>query len=596
MKLFALLLTFHLATANSFEIQESPDISDLIQSTDIALTRFFLQKHCKTVNVFANETIEIDGILKHIQSNFRIRIKTDVTKEHLGKFNYFFFESVQSLMKVEKWIVSKKFKLSGSFFLTFLHRQTIKELQVAFQALWQKQIYNLYAIFKDFNDEVLLMTFDPFANATSCGKAVPKVINKFEKTGRFSKPLEFKTKFMNLNGCGMRLLSFEDNIAVFKKVHANGSVTVEGHEIKLMKTIAKALNFKAEMNFGIEKYGNTFENGTATGAFGDLLRMKSDINFGDLFLRAKRIRMFDSSITYLSFPAFFVISRGEKLTSMEKLLAPFNSTVWYFITATISIAVLLILIINYQFPDLKPFVYGENINHPVTNLIKAILGSQQTRLPKKNFARFLLMMFLILCLILRSIYQGSLYQFLQSDGRHLEPRSMAELFKRNCKFTMSDSWLELLEAYPDLLKARENIGNMTESEIMDKILKKSSNNAVLTTKFYIMSYSRIHKIFPYKIIDENLVSVNVVFYYRKDFFLKEAIDSKIRYILPSGIIAKWISENDYTKFMKRGKSKTPTVLTMDHLSGIFYVFIMGHITAIFIFCIEVYTNTRKANN
>lgn len=590
-------MAFHLAIANSFDIHESPDTSDLVQSTDIASTRFFSQHHCKSVAVFSNETIEIDGILKRIQRSFKATIKSDITKQQQrGRCNHFILDTVQSLMKVEDGIILKKFKFSGNYFLTFLRRQSSEELQVAFEALWQKQIYNLYAVFKDFNDEVLLMTFDPFADAANCGKAKPSVINKFEKTGRFLKPLEFKTKFMNLNGCVLRAQSFEDNIAVFKKKHANGSTTIEGHEMKLVEALSTALNFKVELvlNEGYDKYGMVYENGTATGTFKELLTARSDINFGDLYLKARRIKFFDSSISYLNYPVFFVIPRGEKLTPMEKLLAPFSSTVWYFITATIAIAILIILIINYRFPKLKPFVYGKNINNPVMNVIKAVLGLQQCRLPKQNFARFLLMMFLIFCLILRSIYQGSLYQFLQSDGRHLEPRTIAELLKKNFKFVMTDAWLDLLEAQPQLLKARKDIDHRVSSTSQMHVkLQDSSRNAYMSSRFYIMSLCRDNKTFPYKVVDENLLSISVVIYYRKDFYLKEAIDSKIRYILPSGIIEKWISENDYTKFWKRRKSKTPTVLTMDHLSGIFYVLAMGHITAIFIFCIEVYTSTRK---
>jgi hypothetical protein len=229
-------------------------------------------------------------------------------------------------------------------------------------------------------------------------------------------------------------------------------------------------------------------------------------------------------------------------------------------------------------------------------MIAAILGLQQNRLPRRNFARFLLMMFLIFCLVLRNIYQGALYQFLQSDGRHKTPQTISELIEQKYQFVMTDAWLDVLEAHPEINKARNKIrfSYNAQTNVMDSVMNESNRNAFFASKLYLMAYRKQHnRELPYKITSEHFLSANVVLYYRKDFYLKEAVDLKIREILPSGLIGKWISDNDCTRHERTNRKKEPTVLNLDHLCGIFYVLIMGHITAFFVFCIEVYTTPEK---
>lgn len=133
-----------------------------------------------------------------------------------------------------------------------------------------------------------------------------------------------------------------------------------------------------------------------------------------------------------------MIPPGEPITPLEKLLLPFSRTVWIWIAITITIGVSIIRVVKFLPRKVQNFVFGSNVATPSINLLIAIMGGSQTVLPRRNFARFLLMLMLIWSLTMRSCYQGQLYKHLQSDKRKPEIKTIEEMIERN--FTLYESY------------------------------------------------------------------------------------------------------------------------------------------------------------
>jgi hypothetical protein len=492
-------------------------------------------------------------------------------------------------MKIENKIDSKHFKFSGYFFIALLHRHQAEHFELIFQKLWDKQIFNLYALCRSDDDEILLLTFDPFMSTSKCGKAIPNIINKFTD-GKFSKTLKFDAKFSNLNQCQVRVSTFSDSIAVFKRELPNGTEIIDGHEIKIIESIAKSLNFSIDLFFreGAGQFGHVYDNGTVTNAFHDLLTNKMDITIGDYFMKANRLKFFDASISFLSYPVFFVASKGEKLTSIEKLLAPFSKTVWIFLSASFFGGIFVIYSIDLHHKICVKSQLSEKVKNPLNIFLTIIFGVTLKKLPFKNFTRVIFIIFIISFLIMRSIYQGSLYKFLQSDQRRKVPGTANGLIEEEYEFYLYDSWLEVVENDPKILKLRREVPFFNgKDRILDTIIGNHSKRASVLSRLHMNDYSTFSKSFPYTIIRENLVTVNVVQYFRKDFFLKDAIDEKLRMLITSGVIEKWISDNDFTAYWKDVK-RGPRVLTLSHLCGVFYILLTAYVVSIFVFLIELY--------
>lgn len=189
--------------------------------------------------------------------------------------------------------------------------------------------------------------------------------------------------------------------------------------------------------------GYLYPNRTGSGAILKLLNNETDILLGDFFLKLDRLVFFDSSMSYFESPFSYVIPQPSKLSSFEKLAQPFEAAVWLALVFCVCAGVIVIFSINRCSKDLKTIVIGTK--SPISNLFMVLLGYSQPSLPRTNFARFILMMFIIFSLVMRSIYQGSLYNFLQSEHGDIEVKSFDEMVEKNFKFQIGKSNMQLIE-------------------------------------------------------------------------------------------------------------------------------------------------------
>lgn len=91
--------------------------------------------------------------------------------------------------------------------------------------------------------------------------------------------------------------------------------------------------------------------------------------------------------------------------------------------------------------SIQNFVFGRNVNTPTINLFQAFFGIGQLSLPTRNFARYLLMVFMLFCLIMRTAYQAKMFEFLQKEMRKPEVRSIDEMIENNFTFFCHENLL-----------------------------------------------------------------------------------------------------------------------------------------------------------
>lgn len=198
----------------------------------------------------------------------------------------------------------------------------------------------------------------------------------------------------------------------------------------------------------IGKEGVLYENGTASGALETLLHGTTDLAIADLWLKANRLRFIDATSSYIVQTIAFVIPPGANFTSFEKYGRPLDTYTWILLLTTIAIAFIVIYKVKKMSQYAQHFIFGKGVSDPHMNVMTAVLGGSQPVLPGRNFSRYLLMMFLLFCLVMRTIYQGSLYRFLQKTIRHKEAQSINEMIERDYKFYIVPSILDLVEGQP----------------------------------------------------------------------------------------------------------------------------------------------------
>lgn len=97
------------------------------------------------------------------------------------------------------------------------------------------------------------------------------------------------------------------------------------------------------------------------------------------------------------------------------------------------------------------FVFGVNVNTPSLNVARIFFGISQVRMPGRNFARFLTMMFILYSMIIRTAWQAKMFEFMQKKMMKAEVKSVEEMIEKNFTFFMQEDFYEL---YPnsELLK------------------------------------------------------------------------------------------------------------------------------------------------
>lgn len=576
----------------------------LIEAIRILVRRALHQRY-QMIHIMSAVSDEQDVKYKDLMSKFLVMAHENYasrldTLNNGSKFLYrlrqnsvIFLDKIQNFLLYLPTIKPEKYRFSGNFLFILVHGR-IEEIEEILTSMWHKNIYNVYVIFEE-SDEIPLITFLPFGNASQCGDTSAQTVTRY-RNGKFSNPSQLLShKLKNLNLCPIRIAAYLDPGCFMTRTLENGTVEFYGYRYEFMNAIAKSLNYtneikivKGALPWGVITVVNDTVN--ATGAFHELYENNSDIAFSEYYLKASRIRFFDNSYPIYVTPMVFVIPPGRLLSPMEKLFQPFNYIVWIALLIVNSVAVVVIIFINLKYKRYKAFVYGENVRHPLINMYVAMLGSQQLHLPKRNFARFILMMYLIFCLILRNIYQGSIFKFLQSDGRHKEVQSIDEMLKKDFTFYMFESSYDFVQNQSEIMKRTKFYGD--KNFIMKNPLYGHERVAALEALSDVHSANLNNRDrFVHKICNEPLMSISLVLYFRRNFFLRTEIDSKIKALISSGLIDYWIgrSINDF----KHTKNREPTKLNLEELRGPFNILFIGYSAALLVFLVEM--SMRRLN-
>jgi hypothetical protein len=125
----------------------------------------------------------------------------------------------------------------------------------------------------------------------------------------------------------------------------------------------------------------------------------------------------------------FMITKGEQYTPFEKLLLPFDLETWIYVIVAFIGGYSSVFIIQRFSKAVQNLFFGEKNNEPSLALTRTFFGDGLTQEPVKNFPRILFMTFTIYCLIMRTAYQGKMFDFLHSNTEKWTPQTMFDLIK-----------------------------------------------------------------------------------------------------------------------------------------------------------------------
>jgi hypothetical protein len=127
----------------------------------------------------------------------------------------------------------------------------------------------------------------------------------------------------------------------------------------------------------------------------------------------------------------FLIPPGKPYTQFEKMFMMFQAEVWLAIGVTFAMILTLIQVINLMSTRIRNIFNGNDIRSPALNFISVFFFGAQHRVPRNDFARCILILFIVWTLIIRTCYQSTLYKLLQLDLRRPRFESIDQLVENN---------------------------------------------------------------------------------------------------------------------------------------------------------------------
>lgn len=266
-----------------------------------------------------------------------------------------------------------------------------------------------------------LMTVVAFKKSV-CQLSQPTTINTFSKTAnKFQNNNFFIRKTSYFHNCRLNYeIDFDMTSFHWNRDKLNKNVYLKGYAYEIHEVIAKKLNIQA-------RYVYLQEN--------DSLEIVTKLKVQHNSLLMARFSLVQLESFAFGDETGFFVPPGQPYTQFEKMFMMFDTYVWIAISVTLIGGYLSLQALNkFCSKAIQRLVFGEKVLTTNMNYIGAIFGIGQTVLPKGNFARFLLMMFIILCLVLRTCHQSMLYSLLQLDLRRPEIKTIEEAIEGNYTF------------------------------------------------------------------------------------------------------------------------------------------------------------------
>ena len=568
-----------------------------ISAAVVEITKYTKIHHKKqTVNVitvkqggFAIEDYTTDILMGLKESNMLYRLehydKFQDIKQRRRVFNIVLVQTYDMFERLASKLFVGDFVFEG-FYVYVLHHGTMLDVMKMMDILWRHFFYNVIII-HEVDNVVNVVAFEPFSS-TRCGVAHPVILNYYSnKTFLYNNVAYFPEKFNNLFNCPIRVGGTKTRPSLLKTQLANGSYILTGIDAELMNHLGAMLNFKLKISYETEDVGEIYENGTSKGTMKKIMKGEYEMLFGNLFLTPIRLKYLSTSNPYFAMPFVLIVPSGVPFTAFEKLFKPFHTTVWLYLTGIFLCGTIIIFLIKLQMKSVQDFAFGERITNQYTNLLLIFVGGSQHVLPRHNFARYLLMIFILFCLIQRTLYQGSLYKFLQSDNRASEVKTIDEMIDRQFHFYMYPSF-RLFTKYSRIYN-RSRLYTPEQGTAYYEMRLKDPHflGAITTTSMHVAYMNQLnYKNSTFNLCKENILSIPIVICFQKNHYLVKAVNEKIEMLNSAGFISNWLNKHMEVKSLQlKGKSNNnkPKQLNLQQLLGSIQVFVFGCLLSILTF-------------
>lgn len=318
------------------------------------------------------------------------------------------------------------------------------------KAFWDHQIHNVNLLSAELDGSVGMYSFYPFAEENCGNNTKLYLVNSFDiRNFSWSTEVFYECKFKNLNKCKLRVAALAPSVpSVILNIDNKGIKTFTGLEIEIVLYAAKEYNLTAVFH-AFKDIGTIMINGSTTPGVLQAVRNKTyDVTLGTLSLQYERVQFLTETFPVMSVPIIVVVPPTSLIPPIKKLTRPFSLFVWISIIFSAFLGIVVVCISKWSCRRKYHFLVGRNVHYPVLNMLIGLLGGSQNKLPASNFARYLLMKFLLCCLVIRSMYQAKVFIMLQLELREDQVETVDDMIAKNMTFYAYESFARRIQQFP----------------------------------------------------------------------------------------------------------------------------------------------------
>ncbi|XP_073829015.1 uncharacterized protein [Musca autumnalis] len=537
----------------------------------------------------SEENMSSDELLERFYKSYANREKS-----------IWFLDSLEGYLKFERDLLDPKhhYHRSGYFVLVYTGKEAdrLNNIKEMFRRLFSIYVTNVNVMLM-VGKYPYLYTYFPFT-PNKCHSSNPSYFASFkgiEKNANFTlgKSL-FPTKVENMHGCTLTILTWTylPYIVVERNEETGELISLHGIEGSVISVLAERMNFTIRVKEPNPKdRGDIYPNGTATGAAKMILEREANITIISYMYNKDRADHMSASASYLNLPYILAMPKGKPLTPFQRLIKPFRYIIWSCFTSSFFFAILMIYYVRFLGKTkLIDFIFGQGNRLPFTNLLSTLLGGAvYSILPYRNFARFLLTVWILYTLVLRTAYSGALYNILQDGKARNNLQTLQEVVDHNFTIYAFPAVAKVLE----FLDPKPNIGVVDAVNTVPKLFEKISDVdnrekvALCLLEYSIRSYNQMNPTRRVEILPQALITTPIVFYMPHHSYIRDQTGQLIMQMLQAGIMKRLESVYLYIAWKSQRSQGEPTRLSFHLLLGIFSAYAVFLIFCFFVFLLEL---------
>ncbi|XP_063697788.1 uncharacterized protein LOC134828733 [Culicoides brevitarsis] len=238
----------------------------------------------------------------------------------------------------------------------------------------------------------------------------------------------FPNKIKNMHMCSVRVALFENPPSIMLHPMANGHYDVTGKDAFLLKFLADRMNFTLEIVVPETEWVSG-DGKNMTGGWQMLAEEQVHLVIGSFVPTPALLSSFTRSQSFAEQQLIWIVPIKEIFGPFERLLNPLNGKPGILLSSFLVILALFLTILN-NFMNcklVKSFVIGQNITSPILNYYGALLGIAVKENPKRNFARYIFVSWMLFAFFLRMLYEGFVISSMTSQRPDKVHNTLKEL-------------------------------------------------------------------------------------------------------------------------------------------------------------------------